>query len=702
MPDWHTLPGRQTPYVHWFNTMESGQLAQSGLKNAPPLYQTRPRGQSKIKDAASGQDTTADPYFTGEISNRYFDSNLTVPLPIGAHATRDVQARPSIDETVLLRQRIRDIPKDAVITGIIDNGIALGNARFRDAPAANGALQSRILASWQQAGVWAKGFSNIAFGRELFQKDIEALFAEHQTNGWLDEDTFNRAAGLSEPHRRNAQRDLEFNAAHGTHVMDLAAGLDVTDTPAEILARRPIIAVNLPDRFSHGSAGNFLEYLAVYAIDRIVDLADLIWDEQHGAGTAPGAFPIVINLSYGMQAGPKDASMIFEAYCSEIIQRRADEGKPPLRIMLPAGNDNLMRCHARALLGQEKEGEAQREKLGLSWRVMPADQTSNFIEIHATPVYNALNGAVGDSGNTRMQLTIHPPGHDAVRLSGKPGAYIDLWGFARLYCDALPEAGNPLRNRIRFILCTLPSMDLTDDTRTAPAGLWRLTLHYDGLVTDVSVFVQSDQALVAGSANAKRSYFDDPSYHRFANDGGLADTYSHPEAHHLDHWGQRGPIQRKGTLNAIASNTAGSVIGGFRLKDGAPAAYSSTTRAESLLAEETKGRKLISALFPADDGCLHQGLMASGVRSGSTAFIQGTSMSTALSTRCIVEAMLQNPDNGTEAWLKDSAKAFEASLPRPDGIAKNWVPYRDFMRLKTGGGRVPADMPRRVERMGKG
>ena len=242
------------------------------------------------------------------------------------------------------------LPRDTVIIGVVDTGIPLSHRRFR---ARDG--RTRFLASWQQTAAWGtKKQKYLPFGRELYQPEIDGLIAVCGAglDGPIDEDAFNIAADLIEPNELFGLRDLEHSVSHGAHVLDLAAGVDpaLAENKNDPLLDCRIIAVNLPPMYIHGSAGNFLSIFAELAVERILRVADTIWDVQYGE---PGGFPLVINFSFGKHAGPKNGNTVWEQAIQEMIAER--QQRAPTMIVLPAGNQNLARGNARKMLGKKGE-----------------------------------------------------------------------------------------------------------------------------------------------------------------------------------------------------------------------------------------------------------------------------------------------------------------------------------------------------------
>lgn len=728
----NAIKGRHhTPYTHWFWHNETQRqranlkIELTGDKN---LSDITPENFSNIPSfegidpnffaAISGQNELD---FTDLLKSRFFDRPEGVVSPVDIDALEgktpvpvivgskkpvpDHQTSMPAEPDPRLIEMAKNIPDDAVITGIIDSGISLGHARFR-----NGTDKSRFLASWQQTAKVSENAAanDLPFGEELYQYDIEALMAQHTHDGYLDENAFNRATKTSEPNRTFGLRDLEGTAAHGTHVLDLAAGFDPITTSD--LTKRPIIAVNLPDRYSHGSAGHFLEFFAILAIKRIVTLADTLWDLKYPNGDAPDGrqgFPIVINMSFGMQAGPKDSTMIFERTCDALMQQRKRDDKSRVEIVLPVGNDNLERCYCRSLMG-----ESATKVMPIDWVVAPQDQTGNFVEVWSTAL--KVDSPEDAAGRKRLHLSVQAPAEAdgaAEYFQLDSGTFAQLsdavWVYAQDYFTRAKPKGEKEKGLYwtqRLVICTAPTFS-HDQTPTAPAGRWKLAVQYLGEPVEISMNIQSDQNLTAQSRSGVRSYFEQPEYARFTNQsdkdgnvrnkkysaptGGWADTFGYPHHANFDKWGEHKTMQRRGTLNALASIGSICAIGGYRTSDGAPAPYSSSTHnlGRGTINPPIFGRQKSTAVFPTDNGGMRPGVLAAGSRSGAVVAWQGTSMAAGQATRMLVDALLAGAvkGDGTD-WLAQQAEGQEKLRAKDGGPA--WANMKPGWAHKLGFGRI--------------
>ena len=648
-----------------------------------------------------------------------------------------------------------DLPEDTIIVGVIDTGVPLHHHRTMMRTKAG--LKTRILGSWQQSASVDRrlGYDYrylLPFGDALTASDIDRLIDTHAMSGSarLDEDAFKRDANLVDPNHVLGHRNLDFRASHGAHVLDLLAGMDPFDTEAGLLKRVRFIVVNLPPQFLYGTAGNFLQFYASFALQWIADVAQALWDKnKHRYGRpSPDAseetsrnpehvrdyhYPIAVNLAFGMQAGPKDGNLPFEFLAREIIRGRrfragrlgidteyvdqdaldnecretADDLKqrgpvkkiPFVRLSMPVGNSNLDRHSARMEL---KRGVSQE----LEWQILPQDQTSNFVEIWSDPVPN-VDGDKLSADEFRIHLVL-PCGAKFETGVPEDGKYLAIGvphgsydGFAHVYCQVFNferKKPNFAWKRIRFLIALRPTLNIYDpcDRRpTAPAGLWRIgiTSRVRSIALDLNV--QSDQSRLVHSGTGLSSYFDHPSYRLFDEMGRLKDSFAYDpitgDTSYLEVG--EGPVRRVGTLNAMSSTPYATTIAGYRQTDGKPADYSATGYLDP---DRVRELRRANVAFPTDDGAAHGGVIGAGSSDGSTALFRGTSMGSALSTRRLIDALIdrQHPIYGNSgfgrAWFGRQAEVFETR--RPDA-------YGPTAHAKTGRGRLPYPEGYRRERI---
>ena len=740
------------PYVHWFyrnGAADRGGPAQDNafldtsgaiLRNAFRWYrdfflENEPHPEEGAEADAAGDDNPPAGKHDKAIGDKY-GGGILVPLPKGSVNPNFNAGQEWADEQIA--ERLPEVDKDTVVVGIIDTGISLCHENFRSLDGS-----TRFIASWQQGAKHTEeGGDHLPFGREIFAGEINGALRTHclgSLAGNLDEDAFNRELGLVDPGDPTGQRDLDLPGAHGTHVLDLATGyVPKPDVETEEAMRQQrIIAVNLPAQKTHGTAGNFLAYLAYYALRRIIFLSDALWRKTYADSEEEPAvkgFPIVINFSYGMQAGPKDGSMLFEQFMQQALRERGEGMNSQIRIVMPAGNEAQLRGAASIVLGKEgaKHGPTGYDAaptVTLPWRLSPADHTANYMEIWTD------NEGSPEDILRQLKLCVTPPGGEILEVDDlELNHHYDLGVEdpppARIYCEEkLGQIDNRSFRRLRLLLCTAPTASFEPDDVVAPAGLWQVELRYEAeRPVDFKFHIQSDQSAVRTSENGMRSYFDHKKYQthvlcpppvgtrvkRKFPFGGPRDSYHwDPIAGYsaAEPWLDYGPVQRMGTQNALASAREDSLmcIGGYVGITGSPALYSGATDGNP--DDDDESRSVVSVSFISETSPNHFGLLAAGSRNGSTVAYRGTSMATALATRTIADAFCLERDNdltkiGIEDWLRRKTGKEKNDPRRVLNRCDHWgtcMPWNGAPILKLGVERIglPESFQRnRVFRLG--
>jgi subtilisin family serine protease len=149
--------------------------------------------------------------------------------------------------------------------------------------------------------------------------------------------------------------DRKGRGAHGTHVLDIAAGNGRAGGPMGIAPDADLMAVHLADR-STGGLGNLGDSV------RLLEAID--WLSRRA-----GSQPCVVNISAGRICGPKDSTTLVERAFDELLATT-----PGRFVVNSAGNYFRWRTHSCGAL-------APGEKRVLTVVVDPADITLNEVEV---------------------------------------------------------------------------------------------------------------------------------------------------------------------------------------------------------------------------------------------------------------------------------------------------------------------------------
>ncbi len=561
-------------------------------------------------------------------------------------------------------KNLPEINNDAVIVGVIDSGISFAQNRFRDC---NG--NSRVLAAWQQNADFS-GQSYLPFGKELYQGEINALIQKHsgsQQNGILDEDAFNLEAGVLDMNNYSGHREAAGRYSHGTHVLDLAAGHD----PQTVSDNLKIIVVNLPSRIAFGNSGTFLDYFMYLAMLRIKSLADEIWrkNNKNANDASVKGYPLVINLSYGKQAGSKSQIDWFANKVRE-IRGEDQDGKTKFQVVMPAGNDNQKRVRAVVALKPKKTKT-------LNWRILPEDQTSNYAEF-----WCSIKGHMPGKGEV-VPLAISlvaPNGTDQPPHSGRVQEFISLEHnnkpCARIYCEVNPISDEEYR--VHYVLCTAPTLRHNLELPVAPSGIWEIRLeNKSNAEVTAHCTIQTDQSILPNSGTGLRSFFDMSDYQRLDSQGRMIDSAPYGEFTTAEN--DKSLVTRKGTINASASLQWVNCIAGYRKSDGKPALYSASgfgqVRAPGHIPDPT-------VALPTDDSAALFGILAAGAKNGSRVAMRGTSFASAQAARLFANAWLDGNDlslddedllGSIQSSYKDDAQPIKTGMRRLESPIKTCV-----------------------------
>jgi hypothetical protein len=389
----------------------------------------------------------------------------------------------------------------------------------------------------------------------------------------------------------------------------------------------PLIAVQLPSVTVADTSGAGLAPQVYDALWYMLSRADLI-----AAANGVQHLPLVVNLSYGMLAGPHDGSGTLEQAIDEIMDlANPDPHKPMLRVVLPSGNSHLLRGHAWFSLAKN---DPPRE---LHWRVLPDDWTESFLEIWYPE--KDENG-----GNSSLQITVTAPEGSGTVAFGVGVSY--SWqptvGVPAALVSFYPAM--PPSHRALIKLSMAPTGWPDGALTLAPAGVWRISIQNGGTarVKDIHAWIQRDDTPYGYPRRGRQSYFDDPQYARYDNGGRQIEGDNHALT-------AASYVKRRGTFNAIATGQKSVVIGGIRRSDWKPAAYSSSGPVMHPPGRGAPNPDGPEAMAVSDDSPSHHGLLAAGSRSGSCLALYGTSVAAPQITRWIAGDLLAGGQGDRQA-----------------------------------------------------
>ncbi|WGW05424.1 S8/S53 family peptidase [Tropicibacter oceani] len=508
--------------------------------------------------------------------------------------------------------------KGAPIIAVVDDGIGFLNARFRR-QAADGTQTSRFHALWLQSLEQRGPGGGVLLGETLSQTQITALLAQPECAAY--------AALNDRLFKGEARQITGFSTTHGTHILDLAAGADPAGDDA--VRDWPLLAVQLPPQAIEDTSGTRFESYMVQAVRWIL----------RRAGEIDKTAPVIVNLSLGVLAGPKDGSRFVEYQ----IAREAAEWErvtgQPVRIVWSFGNDH--QGHLVARFKYKAADNRKRTDRDITWRVQPCDQTPSYLELRLPR---------RDMGDLQVALTA-PDGTTSGFGPLAPGQLRSLeqdgQAIARLYHVPARDFGTGVVSPAHVVLALAPTEARKQAEPEAPSGAWRVTLRHEGPEALEPVLqIQRDDALRGYRAQARQSYFDDADAHDW-----------NPEAMDYGAYAPGCPITHEGTHSAMATAPARQVfcVAAAAHRGGPqgdqPARYSAQGAPWSVPGP--------TAAVSAQDGVFHRGLLASGTLSGSARAIGGTSAAAARLTRALghsAKRIVKNAGKGRPSADLDPAR----------------------------------------------
>lgn len=532
-------------------------------------------------------------------------------------------------------------PAKACIIGVIDDAIPFAHQSLT----LTGNM-SRVAAVWMQDARFRDTVGiDLPTGAEWRGAQLSCLLTDLASGVIPDEDAVYRRTGAVDM-TRTVIPSGAFEHGHGASVATLAAGFSPDDPQAR---NRPVIAVCLPPRIIADSTGVLaaVPILAgvLFIINRARRLCRFIEARRKTPGD-PVRLPVVINISLGLTAGPRDGSTLFEQFM-DAVSRDGVPGLGPVHFVFPAGNHRQARLRARLRPGQP-----------IAWRLPPDDATISAIEIWGPP-RNA-----GPSGpGTALQVTVKPPG-----MAEATTAFTAPWQFsilsdaggkaiARAYYH--PHLMRDGRWRDGIVVIALPTRPERPGEDYGPPGEWQITVPGDAPPGDYDLSAQRDEVIRGYRGGARQSWFHDPDYrsHDPAGRPILTDAGN----------GGNSKVIRDDTVNTYATGERPLRAGAAHGRSGQTAPYA------ALL----KGGMPGDCRAPVDRSPAAGGMTVRGRDSGGFGLASGTSLAAPQLARWLADILAGNTGSMDRAALIARAQAdFGAA---PDGpVIRPDVRFRDF------------------------
>ncbi len=338
-----------------------------------------------------------------------------------------------------------------VIMGIVDFGCDFAHPNFRSADGA-----TRLLSLWDQnegGGRSALEGPGGRSGRVYSRAEIDwALDPGHHPCPEIgkakgEPPPYVEAADHPywrlgyDPHARHYIDVEALGGAHGTHVMDIAAG-------------NGYAVVSGPPRNAGVAPGADLVFVQLAkesgprpgaALDQARLLMGVLYifkeAAQHGR-------PAVVNISLNGNAGPHDGRATFDQVLDWLLTL------PGRCITVAAGNFREQSCHARRVV---QSGDQTR----FTWLFPPGDRTQNRVQFwtDSATAEIALSAKIKEGGGLSLPLSFRlqhlvPPGdkpQDEIRLPFGTRAQVWLPSSSEAVLnDDESEIGPPHRTRVGF------------------------------------------------------------------------------------------------------------------------------------------------------------------------------------------------------------------------------------------------------------
>ena len=545
-----------------------------------------------------------------------------------------------------------------LVIGVVDGLCGFANLKFCRPP---DRTRTRLAYFWDQGAEAVGRFwrtPDQGYGRQLDEATLNDLLSRHLLTV-PPEDVAARGAA-----ERALYREIGHPApvagdwTHGTHVLDLVAGLPAPGAAASDddvqIQQADVIYVQLPqaalrDTSSHWAAVHVLDALR-YIVARAGSHAD-----------------IVVNLSLGSFGGPHDGSSMIE----QAIDQAIADCQGRLKVVVAAGNayqviddgdGSVKPCHARVALDPQG-GKAP--NASLQWCIGAADLTESFLEIW--PPQDPV-----DSRPAALTVRLAREGA-ATSIEAGPGEGACLRSNGDVVAaifNATGDAGGVPNGRGGMVLIALGNTRNLAGTY-AEAGTWEVSIDNESSAA-LSVDAWIERRDVPGELDGSRPQYGFPV---------LADY-----------------VRRDGTLASLANGVNTIVVGAVELDDDKAVTLAPYTSSGAVTRASEAHARAVSRYGP--DVSAPGTVTAAGFFSGSTRELAGTSMAAAQVSRRLAAA-LGSLDASDPLRAADKEQALALIQPPPPssrrGSAKGYASPVSLPAERAGGFFLPPLPPPRED-----
>lgn len=532
---------------------------------------------------------------------------------------------PTLESTAQIPETV--IKGDAtVMLGIIDGGFPFAHDDLRYGPNKEKTRIERLWVQLRDTLLVSKKFG-MSNGVTLTRENIEELLNDHDdetiiyTSELRDKLKIETGSFAAINTSKGRYQPLMNQASHGMHVLGTA--LDSFKAAGGNLDKAKICLVELPVEVTTDTSGSLLGAYYVQAVRQLMQWAD------------EAELPLVINMSYGMTAGPKNAKHPAEIVIERLVNARSaylreklSNGDQPTRlpnttVVLPSGNSRLNDTATTVTLQPDLEYEE-------TWIILPDDSTSSFLEIW-------IEGGSGEC----VSLTVEPPSPlkpFTTDLDKDDGHRCYLGKrkdpIVAVYANKTGLFGENNNAGHSFFVAVAPTKRLDEEDRSVAApGRWKLKIKNSGSrPIRVATTAQRDDTPLGFPLRGRQSFFEIDTWEQVENELGSGTYPARVSSRSVE--SILGGVKAARVVNAedgnaIASSkqvlSVGALVNVYGGDDHVfeerlvPSIYSSNTM-------RGFGDPAPDRLAPVDRGYFSLGKLGNGTLSGTKVHLTGTSI----------------------------------------------------------------------------